>query len=156
MMTTVAMIFGMLPVAFGRGDGSEWRSPTALSGEQELPKRKKRRAKTGNIIAAVAIVMVILTYILPGLSSGNKDPLWLLLLRPFAVLFIWYTVLSPLATRLLRKLLKSETPLEDTEQTGRINQCLVYSYRTAKQETGSFRPFKRLARFSTLFFSLIT
>ena len=30
LMTTVAMIFGMLPVAFGRGDGSEWRSPIGI------------------------------------------------------------------------------------------------------------------------------
>ncbi len=30
LMTTIAMIFGMLPVAFGQGDGSEWRSPIGI------------------------------------------------------------------------------------------------------------------------------
>jgi HAE1 family hydrophobic/amphiphilic exporter-1 len=30
LMTAVSTIFGMLPVALGTGDGSEWRSPMAL------------------------------------------------------------------------------------------------------------------------------
>jgi HAE1 family hydrophobic/amphiphilic exporter-1 len=30
LMTAVSTIFGMLPVAFGRGDGSEWRSPMGV------------------------------------------------------------------------------------------------------------------------------
>jgi HAE1 family hydrophobic/amphiphilic exporter-1 len=30
LMTAVATIFGMLPVAFGRGDGSEWRNPMGI------------------------------------------------------------------------------------------------------------------------------
>ena len=30
LMTTVATIFGMLPVAFGKGDGSEWRAPIGI------------------------------------------------------------------------------------------------------------------------------
>jgi HAE1 family hydrophobic/amphiphilic exporter-1 len=30
LMTAVSTIFGMLPVAFGRGDGSEWRNPMGL------------------------------------------------------------------------------------------------------------------------------
>ena len=29
-MTAVSTIFGMLPVAFGRGDGSEWRNPMGM------------------------------------------------------------------------------------------------------------------------------
>jgi len=31
LMTTLAMIFGMLPTAFGRGEGSESRSPMAMA-----------------------------------------------------------------------------------------------------------------------------
>jgi HAE1 family hydrophobic/amphiphilic exporter-1 len=30
LMTAVSTIFGMLPVAFGRGDGSEWRNPMGV------------------------------------------------------------------------------------------------------------------------------
>jgi len=30
LMTAVSTIFGMLPVAFGRGDGSEWRNPMGI------------------------------------------------------------------------------------------------------------------------------
>ncbi|RIK96094.1 MAG: AcrB/AcrD/AcrF family protein [Proteobacteria bacterium] len=30
LMTTVSTVFGMLPVAFGRGDGSEWRNPMGI------------------------------------------------------------------------------------------------------------------------------
>jgi HAE1 family hydrophobic/amphiphilic exporter-1 len=30
LMTTAAMIFGMMPVAFGRGDGAEWRNPMGV------------------------------------------------------------------------------------------------------------------------------
>jgi HAE1 family hydrophobic/amphiphilic exporter-1 len=30
LMTAVSTIFGMLPVAFGTGDGSEWRNPMGL------------------------------------------------------------------------------------------------------------------------------
>jgi hydrophobic/amphiphilic exporter-1 (mainly G- bacteria), HAE1 family len=30
LMTTTAMVFGMLPVAFGKGDGSEWRAPMGI------------------------------------------------------------------------------------------------------------------------------
>ena len=30
LMTTVSTIFGMLPVAFGTGDGSEWRAPMGI------------------------------------------------------------------------------------------------------------------------------
>jgi HAE1 family hydrophobic/amphiphilic exporter-1 len=30
LMTAVSTIFGMLPVAFGRGDGSEWRAPMGI------------------------------------------------------------------------------------------------------------------------------
>jgi HAE1 family hydrophobic/amphiphilic exporter-1 len=30
LMTTAAMVFGMMPVAFGRGDGAEWRNPMGV------------------------------------------------------------------------------------------------------------------------------
>jgi HAE1 family hydrophobic/amphiphilic exporter-1 len=30
LMTTTAMVFGMLPVAFGKGDGAEWRAPMGV------------------------------------------------------------------------------------------------------------------------------
>ena len=30
LMTAVSTIFGMLPVAFGSGDGSEWRAPMGI------------------------------------------------------------------------------------------------------------------------------
>jgi HAE1 family hydrophobic/amphiphilic exporter-1 len=30
LMTAVSTIFGMLPVAFGQGDGSEWRNPMGI------------------------------------------------------------------------------------------------------------------------------
>jgi HAE1 family hydrophobic/amphiphilic exporter-1 len=30
LMTAVSTIFGMLPVAFGTGDGSEWRAPMGI------------------------------------------------------------------------------------------------------------------------------
>jgi HAE1 family hydrophobic/amphiphilic exporter-1 len=30
LMTAISTIFGMLPVAFGRGDGSEWRAPMGV------------------------------------------------------------------------------------------------------------------------------
>jgi HAE1 family hydrophobic/amphiphilic exporter-1 len=30
LMTTSAMVFGMMPVAFGQGDGAEWRSPMGV------------------------------------------------------------------------------------------------------------------------------
>ena len=30
LMTAISTIFGMLPVAFGRGDGSEWRNPMGI------------------------------------------------------------------------------------------------------------------------------
>jgi HAE1 family hydrophobic/amphiphilic exporter-1 len=29
-MTSSAMVFGMMPVAFGGGDGAEWRSPMGV------------------------------------------------------------------------------------------------------------------------------
>ena len=29
-MTAVSTVFGMLPIALGRGDGSEWRAPMAV------------------------------------------------------------------------------------------------------------------------------
>ena len=59
-MTAVSTIFGMLPLAFGSGDGSEWRNPMGVISIGGL---------TASTILTLLVVPVVYTLV-DGISRG--------------------------------------------------------------------------------------
>ena len=58
MMTTLAMIFGMFPIALGLGDGGEFRAPMA-------------RAVIGGLITSTALTLIVVPVIYSYLEGGS-------------------------------------------------------------------------------------
>ena len=62
LMTTGAMVFGMLPVAFGRGDGAEWRNPMGV-------------IAIGGLITSTLLTMVVVPVVYTLLDDAQTGVL---------------------------------------------------------------------------------
>lgn len=125
----------------------------SVSIQSELPKRKKRRTNKRYIIAAIAVVMVALSYLLPPEGAKNTEPLWLVIFRPLAVMFVWYVIVSPAASFLFKRMRGKENDIKE-EETAQIKAIIAAAYRSVKSEPGN--PLAKLSRFSIRFFALIS
>jgi len=67
-MTTLAMIFGMLPLAFAIGAGAEMRAPMA-------------RAVIGGLITSTLLTLVVVPVVYTYLDSFNPAAVWARLAR---------------------------------------------------------------------------
>ncbi len=76
--------------------------------EVKVKKRKWWNKKSGKIFLSVVLVLVILSYFHPELKKKYAVDLLIMLLRSFLVIFLWFTLLSPLLYKAFRKLMSKK------------------------------------------------
>ena len=76
---------------------------------EEIPNKDKRKKKnwflrpTGVFVLGLSFSVIILSYLLPELEEIVVMSVVVMLVRSIVITFIWYTLLAPLAQKLLQK-----------------------------------------------------
>jgi hypothetical protein len=77
--------------------------------EAESRKKKKRKSfikkPSVQIILTVSLVLILLSYTVPGIGKNEAGKIAIMLIRFIAILIIWYLLVLPIVTKYLRKLL---------------------------------------------------
>jgi hypothetical protein len=71
-------------------------------------KRKKKRwwnKKSGRVFLSILLLMVIYSYFHPELGKSYTIELIIMIVRSFVILFLWFTLVSPLLYKVFRKLI---------------------------------------------------
>jgi hypothetical protein len=71
-------------------------------------KRKKKRwwnKKSGRVFLSILLLMVIYSYFHPELGKSYTIELIIMIVRSFVILFLWFTLVSPLLHKVFRKLI---------------------------------------------------
>ena len=73
----------------------------------EIKKERKRwwNKKPGKIFLSVVLILVIYSYFHPELGKEYSIRLLIMLVRSFVILFLWFTLVSPLLYKAFRKII---------------------------------------------------
>jgi len=87
--------------------------------EKESNKKKKRksflRKPSVQIILTVSLLLILLSYTVPGIGKNEAEKIGVMLIRFVAILIIWYLLVLPIVTKYLRRLL-NKTKLQYGEE----------------------------------------
>ncbi len=87
--------------------------------EQETIKKKKRKSfikkPSVQIILAVSLILIVLSYTVPGIGKNEAEKIGIMLIRVLAILTVWYLLVLPIVTKYLRRLL-NKTKLKYGEE----------------------------------------
>lgn len=130
----------------------------------EIKKDRKRKRwwnkKSGKIFLFVVLVLVIFSYFHPNLGKDYSIDLLIMLLRSFLIIFLWFTLISPLLYKAFRKMIdkKQISYLAKTDKIlstfPELKKISLYSWNRSLKLKG----FLRLKYFitSTLILSLFS
>lgn len=73
----------------------------------EVKKKKKRwwNKKSGRVFLSILLLMVIYSYFHPELGKSYTMELIIMIVRSFVILFLWFTLISPLLYKVFRKII---------------------------------------------------
>ena len=130
--------------------------------EIKKDKKKKRwwNKKPGKIFLSVVLILVVFSYFHPELGEKYSLKLIIMLVRSFLVLFLWFTLISPLLYKLFRKVIdkKQISYLTETDKIlstfPELKKISLYSWKKSLQ----FKGYSRIKYFltSTLLLSLFS
>jgi hypothetical protein len=92
-----------------------------LEGKKEVKKKKKLwyRRKSGIIFLSISIVIIILSYLLPGLGNGLGSQMIIMILRSFIITFVWFYLIAPLVIKLFKRFI-NKNKLKYSEDVNRV------------------------------------
>jgi len=118
----VGLFAGKLPFWIGDVIKDDKLEITAFNNTKtESSKKKKGKRKrwwqrlSGIIFISFVVIMVALSYLYPELGSNKAAEILFMALRALLIMIIWYSLVGPLALRLLRKYLKKKENLYASE-----------------------------------------
>ncbi len=154
---TIGIISGRLPEWIDKNISDiERLKPVLSSIKKEVPDIKKNKKRwwnktSGKIFLIVVLILVIYSYLHPELGKDYALDLIIMLLRSFLILFLWFTLLSPLLYKVFQKFIskKQNSYLVETNK-------IISSFPELKKiaflswtESNNFKGIKRLKCFLT-------
>ena len=125
------------------------------SGEKfpEIKRKRKRwwNKKPGKIFLSVVLILVVFSYFHPELGEKYSLKLIIMLVRSFIVLFLWFTLISPLLYKAFRKIVdrKQISYLAETDKIlstfPELKRISLYSWKKSLK----FKGYQRLKFFVT-------
>jgi hypothetical protein len=111
-------------------------------------KRKKKRwwnKKSGRVFLSVLLLMVIYSYFHPELGKSYTIELIIMIVRSFVILFLWFTLVSPLLYKVFRKIIDKKQ-IRYISQTDKIistfpelKRILFFNWKRSQEFKGYLR-----------------
>lgn len=115
-------------------------------------KRKKKlwyRRKSGIIFLSISTVIIILSYLLPGLGNGLGSQMIIMILRSLLITFFWFYLIAPLVIKLFMKFI-NRSKMKYSEDVNKVIEILPNLKAVVKSsfsKSGSYKGLKRIKEF---------
>ena len=119
----------------------------------EIKKKKKRwwNKTSGKIFLILVFVLVVFSYFRPELGEEYSVKLIIMLIRSFLVLFLWFTLVSPLLFKAFRRII-GKKQISYLAETNKILSAFTELKRISShswKESLKFKGYARLKFFVT-------
>ena len=130
-----------------------------VENEKTIRKKKKLwyKRKSGIIFLSISVIIISLSYLLPGLEKGLGPQMIIMIFRSIIITLIWFYVIAPLIINLIKRFIdKSKMKYsEDVNKVILILPNLRAAVKSSYDSSSSLKSTKRIKEFVSLLLAYI-